>query len=68
MKRGCDLLILKTRSKDRSLRQLLQGRFAVCQWTVRTMPTRAPTGNENPRSAQATLLERLGRPILPVSS
>jgi polyphosphate kinase len=27
-----------------------------------------PTGNQNPRSAQATLLERLGSPILPVSS
>jgi polyphosphate kinase len=27
-----------------------------------------PTGNQNPRSAQATLLERRGSPILPVSS
>ena len=27
-----------------------------------------PTGNQNPRRAQATLLERLGSPILPVSS
>jgi polyphosphate kinase len=25
-----------------------------------------PTGNQNPRSAQATLLERLGSPILAV--
>jgi polyphosphate kinase len=26
-----------------------------------------PTGNQNPRSAQATLLEKLGSPILTVN-
>ncbi|CAI8987646.1 hypothetical protein EMIT0P218_70176 [Pseudomonas sp. IT-P218] len=58
---GCDLLILKTKSKDRSLRQLLQGFGCVSgRWVGEGMKTlRAESGKHQAGCVYRCCLHKL---------